>query len=85
MASYGTVYRRAVDGPGATTVYYGDEVGMWGGNDPDDRQPMIWKDLGPYDDKEVAVKQDLFDHYVRLIAIPTAISQRCKTGSRTLC
>ena len=37
--------------------------------DPDDRQPMIWKDLAPYEDPEVKFNQDLFDHYVRLIAI----------------
>ena len=37
--------------------------------DPDDRQPMIWKDLAPYDDPDVKFNQDLFDHYVRLIAI----------------
>jgi glycosidase len=55
--------------PGAPMVYYGDEVGMWGGNDPDDRQPMIWKDLAPYEDPEVTFNQDLFDRYVRLIAI----------------
>jgi cyclomaltodextrinase len=55
--------------PGAPMVYYGDEVGMWGGTDPDDRQPMIWKDLAPYEDPEVKFNQDLFDHYVRLIAI----------------
>jgi len=54
---------------GAPMVYYGDEVGMWGGTDPDDRQPMIWKDLAPYGDPEVQFKQDLFDRYVRLIAI----------------
>jgi glycosidase len=54
---------------GAPMVYYGDEVGMWGGTDPDDRQPMIWKDLEPYEDPEVKFNQDLFDHYVRLIAI----------------
>jgi cyclomaltodextrinase len=30
---------------GAPMVYYGDEVGMWGGNDPDDRKPMIWPDI----------------------------------------
>ena len=54
---------------GAPMVYYGDEVGMWGGTDPDDRQPMIWKDLAPYDDPEVTFNQELFDHYVRLIAI----------------
>jgi glycosidase len=54
---------------GAPMVYYGDEVGMWGATDPDDRQPMIWKDLAPYDDPDVKFNQDLFDHYVRLIAI----------------
>jgi len=54
---------------GAPMVYYGDEAGMWGGTDPDDRQPMVWKDLEPYDDPEVTFQQDLFDCYVRLIAI----------------
>lgn len=54
---------------GSPMVYYGDEAGMWGGTDPDDRQPMVWKDLEPYADPEVMFKQDLFDHYVRLIAL----------------
>jgi glycosidase len=54
---------------GSPMVYYGDEAGMWGGTDPDDRQPMIWKDLQPYADPEVTFKQDLFDYYVRLIAL----------------
>jgi len=30
---------------GSPMVYYGDEVGMWGANDPDDRKPMIWPDI----------------------------------------
>jgi glycosidase len=54
---------------GAPMVYYGDEVGMWGATDPDDRQPMIWKDLPPNDDPEVKFNQHLFDTYVRLMAI----------------
>lgn len=29
---------------GAPMIYYGTEVGMWGLNDPDDRQPMLWDD-----------------------------------------
>lgn len=28
--------------PGAPHVYYGDEVGLWGADDPDDRKPMLW-------------------------------------------
>ncbi len=31
--------------PGAPTIYYGDEAGLWGGDDPDDRKPMLWPDL----------------------------------------
>ena len=32
--------------PGAPTVYYGDEVGLTGDDDPDDRRPYPWADLG---------------------------------------
>ncbi|MCH2160692.1 MAG: glycoside hydrolase family 13 protein [Phycisphaerales bacterium] len=35
---------------GAPMVYYGDEAGMWGSDDPNNRKPMLWKDLEPYDD-----------------------------------
>ena len=31
--------------PGAPVVYYGDEAGMWGADDPDNRRPMLWPDL----------------------------------------
>ncbi len=30
---------------GAPIVYYGDEAGMWGAGDPDDRKPMLWPDM----------------------------------------
>lgn len=29
---------------GAPYIYYGDEVGMWGADDPDCRKPMIWEE-----------------------------------------
>jgi glycosidase len=29
---------------GAPYIYYGDETGMWGANDPDCRKPMMWED-----------------------------------------
>lgn len=31
---------------GAPMVYYGDEVGMWGADDPTDRKPFPWPDKG---------------------------------------
>lgn len=34
--------------PGAPTVYYGDEVGVTGHEDPDDRRTFPWDDTGPY-------------------------------------
>lgn len=36
--------------PGAPMVYYGDEVGMWGANDPDCRKPMVWEEFN-YEDE----------------------------------
>jgi cyclomaltodextrinase len=54
---------------GAPMIWYGDEVGMWGADDPHCRKPMVWKDLEPYDDPAEHVRQDMLDHYRRLIAI----------------
>ncbi|MCU0342994.1 MAG: glycoside hydrolase family 13 protein [Ignavibacterium sp.] len=39
IAAFQLLYR------GAPMIYYGDEVGMWGADDPHDRKPMVWKDL----------------------------------------
>jgi glycosidase len=32
--------------PGSPTIYYGDEVGLTGGDDPYNRMPYPWADLG---------------------------------------
>lgn len=37
---------------GAPHIWYGDEVGMWGADDPDPRKPMVWDDL-QYEDETV--------------------------------
>jgi cyclomaltodextrinase / maltogenic alpha-amylase / neopullulanase len=47
--------------PGAPCVYYGEEVGMEGGRDPDNRRFMVWNGK-----KQVA---GLFEHYRTLIGI----------------
>jgi glycosidase len=66
---------------GAPMIYYGDEAGMWGANDPDCRKPMIWDDID-YDDerclpdqskyespKKVKFNRELFNHYKKLAGI----------------
>lgn len=70
---------------GAPMIYYGDEVGMWGGNDPDCRKPMVWDDL-VYEDEavnfdgspkavpeKVEVNRELREHYRKLIALRNAL------------
>lgn len=49
--------------PGAPTVYYGDEVGLTGDDDPDDRRTYPWADLGGSPDTA------LFAHYQALAAL----------------
>ena len=39
VAAFQLLYR------GAPMIYYGDEVGMWGADDPHDRKPMVWDEL----------------------------------------
>lgn len=66
---------------GAPMIYYGDEVGMWGANDPCCRKPMVWDDLNyeaeiylPDQTKRtnpdtVQLNRDLWLHYKKLIRI----------------
>jgi cyclomaltodextrinase / maltogenic alpha-amylase / neopullulanase len=66
--------------PGAPMIYYGDEAGMWGGDDPDCRKPMTWSEMN-FDDEigspsgkerphdKVAFDSILFSWYQKLIQI----------------
>ena len=65
--------------PGAPMIWYGNEVGMWGSDDPFNRKPMLWKELQPYDEKGAFVMEDLLDFYKKLIAIRNA-SPEFQTG-----
>ena len=66
--------------PGAPMIYYGDEAGMWGGDDPDCRKPMVWSDMNyemevshpfnkPRPKDEVGYNQELYEWYKKLISI----------------
>jgi cyclomaltodextrinase / maltogenic alpha-amylase / neopullulanase len=78
--------------PGAPMVYYGDEAGMWGANDPCCRKPMLWPEF-TYDDEAVGpdqrkyrvhapvqVRHDLFDWHKKLIRLRNE-HEALRTGS----
>jgi cyclomaltodextrinase / maltogenic alpha-amylase / neopullulanase len=65
---------------GAPMIYYGDEGGMWGGDDPCCRKPMVWDDIryapevynpdgSKHDPDTVEVNHELLAHYKKLISI----------------
>jgi glycosidase len=66
--------------PGAPHVFYGAEAGMWGGDDPDSRKPMLWPDSTYADEAldplgrartpdPVAFDDGLFEFYRSAIAL----------------
>jgi cyclomaltodextrinase len=75
---------------GSPMIFYGDEAGMWGGNDPDCRKPMLWKNM-KYDSETanpdqtshepdaVAFNEDLFNWYQKFIALRNQ-SKAIKSG-----
>jgi cyclomaltodextrinase len=79
---------------GAPVIFYGDEAGLWGANDPCCRKPMLWPALH-YDDEatspdgaprespaQVAFDTALHDAYRSLIALRHAVPA-LRTGSVT--
>src|SRR6185436_14150474 len=65
---------------GSPMIFYGDEAGIWGANDPDCRKPMIWAekkytaetfnpDQSEHSADEVIFNEDLFNWYKKFIAL----------------
>lgn len=66
--------------PGSVHIYNGDEAGMWGGDDPDERKPNVWPEY-KYDTEtthpfgqprpadEVKFDEDLFKFYQKMATI----------------
>jgi glycosidase len=66
--------------PGSPMIFYGDEAGMWGANDPDCRKPMVWPekkydverynpDQTQHEPDEVAFNKDLFAWYQKIFLL----------------
>jgi len=53
--------------PGAPTIYSGDEVGVTGADDPDDRRTYPWADLGGHPDT------NLLAHYTALANLRSSV------------
>jgi len=80
---------------GAPYIYYGDEVGMWGADDPDCRKPMIWSDFKYEDEKShpfnlsrvvdtVKPDMELFHFYQQLIEMRKQHPSLCRGDYRTV-
>lgn len=66
---------------GAPQIYNGEEMGMWGADDPNCRKPLMWKEIkfdpetrtniqpGPKTFDQVSFNQSQFDLYKKLISI----------------
>lgn len=69
---------------GAPQIWNGEEMGMWGGDDPEPRKPLWWQDITFQDEsatniqpgtkryEKVGFNQEQFDWYKKLIAIRKA-------------
>jgi glycosidase len=68
---------------GPPMLYYGTEAGMWGGDDPCDRMPMVWDDLEyapqqadprgrPRESDPVAFDRELHAYYRSLLMLRQA-------------
>lgn len=70
---------------GAPMIYYGDEAGMWGSDDPNNRKPMLWKDLEPYDaPEENRVDDEHLQFYRSAIALRRSHAALRVGGFRTV-
>ncbi|MFM7051495.1 MAG: alpha-amylase family glycosyl hydrolase [Planctomycetota bacterium] len=69
---------------GAPMVWYGDEAGMWGSDDPFCRKPMVWSDLGAFDDPDERFDGEHFAAYRDMIALRAQHAAIRRGGFRTL-
>jgi glycosidase len=71
--------------PGIPFLYYGDEIGMAGGNDPDNRRNMVWTDaLAPLAMGETTLngEQQALRTYLQALGTTRARSMALRRGRR---
>lgn len=56
---------------GIPQLYYGNEIGMEGGGDPDNRRDFEWEKFGPNNEvkPEYTLEKEIFDHTRKLISL----------------
>jgi glycosidase len=69
---------------GAPMVWYGDEAGMWGSDDPFCRKPMPWADLPPNEDPEERVDAGHLAAYRAMIGLRNELPALRRGSFRTL-
>ena len=69
---------------GAPMVWYGDEIGMYGSDDPFCRKPMIWPDLGAFEDRDERIDEAHLAAYRAMIALRSASPALRRGTFRTL-
>lgn len=63
--------------PGVPVLYYGDEVGMTGADDPDNRRPMTWTGLAPEQER-------LREAVAALVALRTRVPALARGSYETI-
>jgi len=69
---------------GAPMIWYGDEVGMWGSDDPFCRKPMLWADMPPNEDPEERIREGHLGMYRALVRLRSESPALRRGAFRTL-
>lgn len=73
----GVAFGVMLTSPGVPLIYYGDEIGLAGGGDPNNRRPMPW------DESSLSAPQKALRAEVRALARARAASKALSRGTRT--
>lgn len=67
---------------GAPMIYYGNEAGMYSPDDPSNRMPFWWKDVGAFDNPGFGFNDDVFAFYRKAVAVRNTLWQLRTGGFR---